>query len=84
MHFGKIADMLWLSQVFENVNIPDTLEKSQVVKSAKKHLFARKVFKILDNIFLNNVFNLFILTLSQPYEGWQYYARGAPDHMATV
>jgi len=26
MHFGKIADMLWLSQVFENVNIPDMLE----------------------------------------------------------
>ena len=28
MHFGKIADMLWLSQVFENVNIADTLESS--------------------------------------------------------
>jgi len=26
MHFGKIPDMLWLSQVFENVNIADTLE----------------------------------------------------------
>jgi hypothetical protein len=29
MHFGKIADMLWLSQVFESVNIADTLEKSK-------------------------------------------------------
>ena len=26
MHFGNIADMLWLSQVFENVNIADTLD----------------------------------------------------------
>jgi hypothetical protein len=26
MHFGKISYMLWLSQVFENVNIADTLE----------------------------------------------------------
>jgi hypothetical protein len=25
MHFGNIADMLWLSQVFENVNIADML-----------------------------------------------------------
>ncbi len=30
MHFGKIPDMLWLSQVFENVNIADTLEIVQV------------------------------------------------------
>jgi len=29
MHFGKIADMLWLSQVFENVNLADTLERYQ-------------------------------------------------------
>jgi hypothetical protein len=28
MHFGKIADMLWLSQVFENVNIADMLEST--------------------------------------------------------
>ncbi len=33
MHFGKIADMLWLSQVFENVNIADTLEISTVLSS---------------------------------------------------
>jgi hypothetical protein len=26
MHFGNFADMLWLSQVFENVNIADTVE----------------------------------------------------------
>ena len=26
MHFGNFTDMLWLSQVFENVNIADTLE----------------------------------------------------------
>jgi hypothetical protein len=32
MHFGKIADMLWLSQVFENVNIADMLEIHQVLK----------------------------------------------------
>ena len=31
MKFGEIADMLWLSQVFENVNIADTLEKSKVL-----------------------------------------------------
>jgi hypothetical protein len=32
MHFGKIADMLWLSQVFENVNIVDMLEIPQVLE----------------------------------------------------
>ncbi len=28
MQNAKIADMLWLSQVFENINIADTLEQS--------------------------------------------------------
>jgi hypothetical protein len=32
MHFGEIADMLWLSYVFENINIADTLEIHQVLK----------------------------------------------------
>jgi hypothetical protein len=32
MHFGKIADMLWLSQVFGNVNIADTLEISEILE----------------------------------------------------
>jgi hypothetical protein len=35
MHFGKIADMLWISQVFENVNIVDMLEISQVLDLRK-------------------------------------------------
>jgi len=26
MQFGKISDMLWLSQVFESLKIADTLE----------------------------------------------------------
>jgi hypothetical protein len=32
MQNGEISGMLWLSQVFENVNIADTLEKSQVLR----------------------------------------------------
>jgi hypothetical protein len=36
MHFGKIADMLWLSQVFENVNIADMLESTSAFKTDRK------------------------------------------------
>jgi len=32
MHFGKIADMLWLSQLFENHKITDMLEVSKVLE----------------------------------------------------
>jgi hypothetical protein len=32
MHFGNIADMLWISQVFENVNIADMLEIQQLLE----------------------------------------------------
>ena len=32
MHFIKISDMLWLSQVFGNINTADTLEDPQVLE----------------------------------------------------
>jgi hypothetical protein len=38
----KISYMLWLSQVFENVNIADTLEKSAVLNSIKNTEFMNK------------------------------------------
>jgi hypothetical protein len=46
MHFGKIPDMLWLSQVFENVNIADTLESTRyrkILNSSNKGTISHQI-----------------------------------------
>ena len=49
MHFGEIADMLWLSQVFGNFNIAGILEIYQILELQK--LSGYIAVKLLTKIF---------------------------------
>ena len=52
------------------------------LKSIRNLLYTADIQESGKSLF-DNMFNLFVFTLSQPYENWQLYAHGAPNHRAT-
>jgi hypothetical protein len=62
MHFGKIADMLWLSQVFENVNIADMLEIALVLKRIENLWYIADTFTSAFRAAILNITSIFSLS----------------------